>query len=222
MKHLVLYSTIVGGFFAQSEALDAAISKAREEAGDETWKRGYSGSSNSGATAIAQSYLKAAEIKALPVEGWLGFVGFVENRDHAGNSYPKLRIGVMTEQGDQLMLSLDLKSDVAQRLLVKLDNCLPDQFIRISAWPTVVERDGRSFVNHAASVKDASGKEIPANTSFSAGVKAECEKVEVALKAVGVTDKKVISTAKANKRIECHKTLLLKIKDNFVEVPEQV
>ena len=101
------------------------------------------------------------------------------------------------------MISLDLKTDVSQRLLVKLDNCFPNEYVKISAWPTVVERGDRKFVNHAASMKDADGKEIPANTEFSAQVKAECEKVDVALVAVGVNDKKVIATAKANKRIEC-------------------
>jgi hypothetical protein len=156
----------------------------------------------------------------VPVDGWLTFVGFVENRDHSGNSYPKLRVGLETELGDKFMISLDLKSDVAQRLLVKLDNCVPNEFVSISAWPTVVERGDRKFVNHAVSMKDANGSEVPANTGFSASVKAETEKVESALKAVGVSDKTVTAKAKANKRIECHKNLLLTIKERFVAVPE--
>lgn len=220
MKHLILYSTIVGGFYAQTEALEVAIQFARQEAGDEVWKRGYSGNNKGGATAICNSHLNEAGIQAVSVQGWLSFVGFVENRDHAGNSYPKLRVGIHTDLGDQFMLSLDLKSDVAQRLLVKLDNCAPNEFVSISAWPTVVERGDRKFVNHAVSVKDADGKEVPASTEFSARVKAETEKVEVALKAVGVNDKTVTAKAKANKRIECHKALLLTIKDRFVAVPE--
>lgn len=220
MKHLILYSTIVGGFFAQTEALEAAIESARTEAGDEVWKRGYSGNNKGGATAICNTHLNNAGIQAVPVEGWLTFVGFVENRDHAGNSYPKLRVGIETELGDKFMLSLDLKSDVAQRLLVKLDNCVPNEFVAISAWPTVVERGGRKFVNHAVSMKDANGSEVPVNPEFSAQVKAETEKVAAALAAVGVTDKTVVAKAKANKRIECHKNLLLEIKDRFVAVPE--
>jgi hypothetical protein len=222
MKYLILYSTIVGGFFAQTEALDAAIKKAREEAGEDTWKRGFSGRTRGGATAICQFHLNEAQIQAIQIEGRVQYVSYRENLDGAGNVYPKLRVGIETDNGDRYILSLELKSDVAQRLIAKLDNCFPDQYVRISAWPTVVERGGRTFVNHAVSMKDAEGKEIPANTDFSGQVKAECEKVEVALRAVGVADKQVIAKAKANKRVECHKTLLLKIKDIFADAPETV
>ena len=116
MKHLILYSTIVGGFFSQTESLEAAIQLARQEAGDETWKRGFSGNTRGGATAICDFHLHNAGITPVAVEGYLTFVGFVENRDSAGNSYPKLRIGIHTELGDQLMISLDLKTDVAQQI----------------------------------------------------------------------------------------------------------
>lgn len=216
MKSLILYSTIVGGFFAQSEALDQVIAIARQEAGDDVWKRGFSGNDKNGATAFANYHLHNAGIKPVSIEGHIGHVGFVQNRDHSGNSYPKLRLGISNSQGDEFMLSLDLKGDVAQRLLVKLDNCFPDQFVKVSAWPTIVERGDRKFINHAASMKDAVGKEVPANTSFSAGVKTECDKVEKALLEIGVDDKRVINTAKVNKRVECHKQLLLKIQSAFI------
>lgn len=216
MKSLILYSTIVGGFFAQSDALDAAVNTARAQVGDDAWKRGYSGSDPAGATVAANFHLKVAKIAPVQFEGELTHVGFVENRDASGNTYPKLRVGVQSLD-DQFLLSLDLKGDVAQRLLVKLDSCQPGDYVRISAWPTVVERDGRKFVNHAASVKDSDGKEIPANSLFSGEVKKQTDAVDAALRAVGVSDKKVIATAKANKRIEAHKDLLFKIQARFAE-----
>lgn len=216
MKSLILYSTIVGGFFAQTDGLEAAVSAARNSVGEDTWKRGYSGSDAQGATVAANKELKKAGITPVVLEGELVHVGFVENRDNSGNTYPKLRVGLLS-LGDQFLLSLDLKGDVAQRLLAKLDNCSPGDHVRISAWASPVERGNRTFVNHAASMKDVEGKEIPANTSFSAEVKKRTEAVEATLRMAGITDKKVITTAKANKRVEAHKELLLKIQARFVE-----
>lgn len=216
MKSLILYSTIVGGFFAQTDALGAAIDAARRRVGDDTWKRGYAGSDPTGATVAANWELKEAGITPVQFEGELVHVGFVENRDNSGNIYPKLRVGVQSLD-DQFLLSLDLKGDVAQRLVVKLDNCQPGDYVRISAWPTFVERGGRKYVNHAASMKNGEGQEIPANSSFSATVKTQTEAVEATLKSAGITDKKVVATAKATKRIEAHKDLLLSIQARFSE-----
>jgi hypothetical protein len=215
MKSLILYSTIVGGFFVQNDALEAAINRARARVGADVWKRGFSGNDPHGATVAANWELKEAGIAPLQFEGELVHVGFVENRDNSGNTYPKLRVGVQS-MDDQFLLSLDLKGDVAQRLVVKLDNCSPGDYVRVSAWPTFVDRGNRKFVNHAASMKNADGKEIPANASFSAEVKKQTEAVEGTLTVAGITDKKVIATAKATKRIDAHKTLLLQIQARFV------
>lgn len=215
MKSLILYSTIVGGFFAQTDALSAAICAAQTKVGNDVWKRGFSGHDPAGATVAANFHLKAANIVPTQFDGELIHVGFVQNRDAAGNVYPKLRVGVEC-CGDQYLLSLDLKGDVAQRLIVKLDSCEHGQYIRLSAWPTFVEREGRKFVNHAASLKDAEGKEIPANSNFSAEVKKQTDAVEGALRAVGVTDKKVVAQAKVNKRIDAHRDLLLQIQARFM------
>jgi hypothetical protein len=214
MKTLILYSTICGGFFAQTEGLGVAIRAARDHVGDDVWKRGYSGSEPHGATVAANHYLHLAGIKPIQLDGAMVHVGYVENRDSSGNTYPKLRLGLQNLD-DQYLLSVDLKSDVAQRLVVKLDNCTPGEYIRVSAWPTFVQRDGRKFVNHAASMKNANGTEVPANSGFSAQVKTKTDAVDSALKAVGVFDKKVIATAKVNKRVEAHKDLLLQIQTRF-------
>jgi len=215
MKFLILYSTILGGFYAQSEALTNAVNAARHEAGDDLWKRGYSGNDPKGATLIAKKYFRAENVAAIVPEGELQHVGFVTNRDASGNTYPKLRVGLVAANGDQLLLSLDVKSDVAQRLIGKLDNCFPGQQIKVSAWPTTVQRDGRTFINHAVSVKGLDGKEIPTNSAFSASVKEICNGVEVALKSAGITDKKVIATAKATKRVDAYKEMLVKIQSIF-------
>ncbi len=215
MNSLVLYSTIVGGFYVQTKELEAAISSARAHVGNDTWKRGFSGGDPAGATVTAKWYLNEAQILPVAVEGELRHVGFVENRDASGNSYPKLRVGIRNADGD-FLLSLDLKGDVAQRLIVKLDNCEPGMHLKISAWPTTVTRDGRSFVNHALSLKDANGEEVRANTDFSAHTKSVTEDVVKTLTSAGITDKKVVATAKATKRVEAHRDLLLQIQERFV------
>ena len=164
---------------------------------------------------MANRHLKKAGIKAIPLEGDLVYVAFVENKDDAGNRYPKLRVG-MEYLEDQYMLSLDIKSDVAQRLIVKLDNCQPGEYVRLSAWPTMVVKGNRTFINHALSMKNAEGKEVPANTTFSAGVKQQTEGVAATLRAAGIMDEKVIATAKATKRVDAHKELLQAIESRFI------
>lgn len=216
MKSLIVYSTIVGGFYEKNDAFEAAFHAARTKVGEDAWKRGYSGSDPAGATATANFHLRDAKISPVQFDGELTYVGYVENTDPSSNVYPKLRVGIKN-LGDQLLLSLDLKSDVSQRLIVKLDKCQPGDHIHLSAWPTLVPRGGRSFVNHAVSMKGADGKEIPANSLFSAGVKSQTDAVEAALKTAGINDKKVIASAKANKRNEAHKDLLLKIQARFSE-----
>lgn len=216
MKHLILYSTIVGGFYSQTPALESAVEAARREVGNDVWKRGFSGPEPNGATAVAKRILKSAGITPVQLEGELVHVGYVENRDASGNLYPKLRVGLACLD-DQYLLSLDLKSDVAQRLVAKLDNCEPGEYVRLSAWPTPIDRGGRQYINHAASMKDSEGKEIPANSEFSALAKSETAALEATLAAAGVSDKKVIATAKANKRMEAHRRLLREIEARFVQ-----
>lgn len=214
MKSLVLYSTITGGFYAHNEELEKAIQNARTSVGDDVWKKGFSGKDVGGATMAAMAELGMAGISPVQVEGELKNVSFVENKDGAGNLYPKLRVDVAN--GDDLMLlSLDLKSDVAQRLIAKLDNCNPGDHVKVQAWVSPVTKGDRTFINHAASVKDGNGQEIKANSDFSSGIKQQTDSLESTLKAAGINDVKVINAAKTNKRIEAHKEKLLDIQKKF-------
>jgi hypothetical protein len=215
MKTLVLYSTIVGGFFAQTKEVQSAVTAAMAEVGNDVWKRGFSAAQPGGATAALNKSLKDSGASQIKVEGSLDFVGFVENRDAAGNSYPKLRIG-LTNGDTQMLVSLELKGDVAQRLVPKLDNCMPGMHIKISAWPNVVARDGRDYINHAASIKDAEGNEIPVNAAFNAALKKETDAIAESLVKMGITDKKTINSAKVNKRIDGAKAFIEQISARFV------
>jgi len=214
MKSLVLYSTIAGGFYAHTENLEKAVSVARANVGDDVWKKGFSGKDSAGATVAVMSELNDAGIAPVKVEGELKNVSFVENKDNSGNVYPKLRVDIANGK-DVMLLSLDLKSDVAQRLIAKLDNCQPGDHVKVAAWASPVEKGERTFINHAASVKNGQGEEVKTNPEFISELKAQTETLENTLKAAGVNDSKVISAAKTNKRIEAHKEKLLNIQNRF-------
>ena len=213
-KSLVLYSTIAGGFYTHTENLEKAIGIARSNVGDDVWKKGFSGKDSSGATAAAITEFNEAGITPVKVEGELKNVSFVENKDSSGNVYPKLRVDIAN--GDNVMLlSLDLKGDVAQRLIAKLDNCQPGDHVKVAAWASPVDRGERTFINHAVSVKGGQAEEVKVNPEFSSGIKNQTEALENTLKSAGINDTKVISAAKTNKRIEAHKEKLLDIQNRF-------
>lgn len=211
---LTIYSSILGGFYAKTKEFEAAMMRARSDVGDDVWKRGFSGAQEFGATAAAQKHTRAMGVAAVNVAGNLVGVAYVENKDGQGNLYPKLRVAVECVD-HHILLSIDIKDDVAQRLLSKLSNCSPAQFITISAWPTPVERNGRTFINHAVSVKDDGRVEVPANTEFSAWVKKITEAVRSVLATAGIHDEKTVATAKLTKRIDAHKQFLVRVSKKF-------
>lgn len=91
----------------------------------------------------------------------------------------------------------------------------PGDHVKVAAWATPVERGDRTFINHAASVKGGDGQEVKANPDFSSDLKTQTDALENTLKAAGINDTKVISTAKTNRRIEAHKEKLLTIEKRF-------
>jgi hypothetical protein len=217
MTSLILYSTIIGGFYEQSEALDQALAAAKKIVGEDVWKKGYSAKEPKGATAAAKEQIELAKIHPAEIKGELDYIKFTENKDQSGNLYPKLRIGMRNSEGKNLLLSLDLKGDVAQRLLVKLYKAKQGDYLTIVAWPTQVTKADRVFVNHAVSVKDSQGVEIPVNPTFSTELKQKTEALETSLRAAGVEDKDIIAKAKTKKRMTEHKDLLLKMEAEFSE-----
>ncbi len=214
MTKLVTYSTLDGNFHAHNDQLTEAVAKAKARVGDDVWKKGFSAADPNGATAAIRSELKNAGIAPVAVEGAILDVKYTENIDGAGNKHPKVRVDIQGEQ-DKLVLSLDLKSDVAQRVIAKLDNCQPGEHVKISAWASPVQKGERQFINHAVSIKGSDGQEIKVNPELSATIKQKTDEVETSLKAAGIDDKQVINTAKTSKRIAEHRDLLGKIESRF-------
>lgn len=213
-KELVVYSTIVGDFFVNTPELGEAVGKARAKVGDDVWKKGFSADDPKGATAAAVAELKSAGIKPVRVEGTVNNVSYGENTDGSGNVYPKLKVDIQNNDRE-LLVSLDLKSDVAQRMIAKLDGVNSGDSVKISAWASPVEKGERTFINHAVSIKNQNGEEIKVNPAFSESVKSQTQALEANLKNVGVQDKSVINTARNTKRIEIHKAKLQDIEERF-------
>lgn len=103
---------------------------------------------------------------------------------------------------DSTVLSLDLGTEFCERLLPKLEAAIKDRgigvAITIACFPTSVDRGGRTFVNHVASVK-TDGQEVKAESHFRRAQDA-CTAAVAALEKAGVKAKAAIdATRKAAK-----------------------
>lgn len=98
---------------------------------------------------------------------------------------------------------------------------MPGMHIKISAWPQVVSRDGRDFINHAASIKDDDGNEVPVNAAFNVSLKKETDAIADSLNKMGISDKKTITAAKINKRVDCSRDFVIKMSERFAQENSQ-
>ncbi len=161
------HNTIVAGFILVNDATtNAALQEARAEIGEAGWKAGYTEERSK----VARAALKKHGAPLLTkLSGTLSGVFTPQTKDAQGNVFQKVRVFLNNGQ-DSTVLSLDLGTEFCERLLPKLEAAVKDNgvgvSITISCFPTSVERGGRSFVNHVASVKDSDKKEIKAESHF--------------------------------------------------------
>ncbi len=152
-------NNIVNGFvLVNDEATNKAMAAAKEEVGEAAWKQGHSEEREK----IARAKLKEQGVRyETELSGKLDKVDVAETQAK-GTTFKKLRVTLEQDNGDKVILSADLNSEYAQRLLPKLESAEPGQQITIGGFATKVERDGREFTNHVATIKDANGQEIKA------------------------------------------------------------
>lgn len=154
-----------------------ALAAAKAEVGDAAWKQGWSEETQK----VARDQLKAhgAETQR-EVKGRLTGVSLAETTAN-GEKMQKLRVSL--DDGDnRTLLSADLHSEFAQRLIAKLDTAIeqhPGEMLAVGAFAEPVERNGKPYVNHVALLKDEQGQEITANPEHT---KAAQEKVVAAQK----------------------------------------
>ena len=142
------------------EQTNAALKAAREQIGDAEWKKGYSPENK----AMVRDALK--EHGARYEQALKGnLVGVQVAETHAnGETFRKLRVTLENEAG-RTILSADMGSEFAQRLITKLDTATREHAggeVSIGAFAKQTERDDRTFVDHVATMKGPDGQEVPA------------------------------------------------------------
>ena len=160
------HNTIAAGFILVNDpATTAALAEARGSIGEAGWKAGYT-KEKSEMVRTALSQHGAPVLTKL--SGTLSGVFTPQTKDAQGNVFQKVRVFLNNGQ-DSTVLSLDLGTEFCERLLPKLEAAVKAHgigvAITIACFPTSVDRGGRIFVNHVASVK-TDGQEVKAESHF--------------------------------------------------------
>ena len=191
MSSLCVYDPVFGAFFIKTDAWTNCRNAVKNRLGETVFKQGYSATDPNGITQALKTAYAEAGIKPLTPQGRITAVDLKHTSDGT-NQYQKLWIS-MDLADDQITISVDLGSDVAKRLLAKLNSVDTQSTVKISAWATTEVRNGRSFINHCVSIKGADGVEIPAVSGLFAQAKANADKL---LEMLGTADKAVIESVR--------------------------
>ena len=159
-------NNLVNGFVTvNDEPTQKALDQAKAEIGDAAWKQGHTPDTER----VARAALKAQGARyETTLSGKLTEVSMAETKAN-GETFRKLRVTLENGE-DKTILSVDLGSEFAQRLIAKLDRATQEhagQEVTIGGFAEAVEREGshpgesKTFTNHVATLKDAQGQEIP-------------------------------------------------------------
>ncbi|MGC9215802.1 hypothetical protein [Acidithiobacillus sp.] len=159
-------NNLVNGFVTvNDEPTQKALDQAKAEIGDAAWKQGHTPDTER----VARAALKAQRARyETTLSGKLTEVSLAETKAN-GETFRKLRVTLENGE-DKTILSADLGSEFAQRLIAKLDRATQEhagQVVTIGGFAEAVEREGshpgesKTFTNHVATLKDAQGQEIP-------------------------------------------------------------
>lgn len=175
-----------------------ALNMARKEVGEPVWKQGYSPESKE----TARRILKEQGVRY--EEKLTGKLVGVQVGETQANGETKKKLRVTLDDGrDKTILSADLSSEFAQRLVAKLDTAIsehPGEVVTIGGFASPVERDGRTFVNHVATMKDAEGQEVTANPEHNAKAAELVKAAQKPLLDAGMSDKKILGQLADNAR----------------------
>ncbi|MHB1321735.1 MAG: hypothetical protein ACYCY0_09255 [Acidithiobacillus ferrivorans] len=180
------------------EQTNAALKAAREKIGDAEWKKGFSPENK----AIVRDALKEHGARyEQALKGDLVGVEVAETQAN-GETFKKLRVTLENEAG-KTILSADMNSEFAQRLITKLDTATQEHAgkdVSIGAFAKQTERDGRTFVDHVATMKDPDGQEIPAAPDHFQKAKDQVLAAQKPLLDAGMSDKKILNQIAATTR----------------------
>jgi len=197
------------------DATEKALAEARATVGDAEWKKGFSPETKK----IVRDTLQAHGVRyEEKLQGKLLDVHTAETQAN-GETFHKLRV-TLEQDGHKTTLSADLNSEFAQRLIAKLDTASQEhagEVVTIGGFANPVERAGREFVNHVATLKDANGQEIPATPGHFQAAQEKARAAQEPLKAVGMADKKVLHSIAETTRETYFKELADSLHNRFVE-----
>ncbi len=197
------------------DATEKALAEARAEVGDAEWKKGFSPETKK----IVRDTLQAHGVRyEEKLQGKLLDVQTAETQAN-GEKFQKLRV-TLEQDGHKTTLSADLNSEFAQRLLAKFDTASKEhagEVVTLGGFASPVERNGREFVNHVATLKDAEGQEIPAAQGHFQAAQEKARAAQEPLKAAGIADKKVLNSIAETTRETYFKELADSLHSHFVE-----
>lgn len=180
------------------EQTNAALKAAREQIGDAEWKKGHSPENK----AIVRDALKEHGARyEQALKGNLVGVDMAETQAN-GETFRKLRVTLENEAG-RTILSADMGSEFAQRLITKLDTATREHAgaeVSIGAFAKQTERDDRTFVDHVATMKDAEGQEVPATPGHFEKARERVEAAQKPMLDAGMKDRKILNQIAASTR----------------------
>jgi hypothetical protein len=180
------------------EPTNAALKAAKEQIGDAEWKKGYSPENK----AIVRDALKEHGARyEQALKGNLVGVQVAETQAN-GETFRKLRVTLENEAG-RTILSADMGSEFAQRLITKLDTATREHAggaISIGAFAKQTERDDRTFVDHVATMKGPDGQEVPATSGHFEKARERVEAAQRPMLDAGMKDRKILNQIAASTR----------------------
>ena len=159
------YSPTPGLLVRSNEATRELLSKARQEAGEDAWKRGYDGLTSKSVASVARRFLRENGVSiGIKLSGAIDSVYYSE-RAHANGLYQDVRVKLYDEDAQEgYLVTLSVSSSAGQALIRKLANDVIEPGTVISAFsvfPGTARKVGdREFFNHAVELKDEHGEEI--------------------------------------------------------------
>ena len=202
--------TLVDAFTpVNDDKTNQALQSARESIGEAAWKEGYSKDRSKAVNAALTEH--GAAVKTA-LEGRLESVSHVQTTSGA-NTFDKLRVTLAQDNGDKVILTGDMRSEFSQRLLAKLDTATQgtERHVSIGGFAEAVERNGKTFVNHVATLKNEHGEEIKAAPGHFGKAAERGQAAADALEKAGMRSPKLLLDAKAAART-----------DHFTELAGQI
>lgn len=185
-------NNLVNAFVAVNDGpTNAALAAAKTEVGEATWKQGHTEETEKATRAAFKAQGARYDTE---LSGKLTGIALAETQAN-GEKFQKLRV-TLEHGADKTILSEDLSSEFAQRLIAKLDRASQEhagQMVTIGGFAeSVTKEDGRTFTNHVATMKDAAKQEITAVPGHFEQAQARIAKAQEPLISSGMGDNKKV------------------------------